>query len=249
MEYQLQSGEYAIQGGHYVAQLGAGGRRIASFEGSEFDDCWHGRKDTINGDLSTSSVQAVDGEQSLFHAAGDGYDATLSNPGDGLPLYIGVPSTQRFYVWCSDWSDMSASWRFCRRNSGNDGLRLRLWGSVGSAYFYEYVGGSEQSIARDDTITFPTSQWLEVTITVNGPDGTPYAGLSALEPQIEIYTVNSDFSRNTEVTTFTGNDGQGDPTAISSSNALAEGEGGYRWTFNADAGDMFADYHHEVPSS
>lgn len=225
-------------------------RLIASFEPPEFDDAWGGRKDTINGDLETAGDHSIDGQYSLFHATGDGYDATTSYPGEedaDLPLYPGVPSKQRYYVRASDFSGMDATWYFCQRNSGNDGLSVRLWGSNNRVFFYEIVDGNLQSIARDNSPSYPTGgEWLEITITVNGPDGTTFSGLQALEPQVEVYTINSDLSRNTEVSTCRGDDGQGDPIAISSSNALAEDQGGVKWTFNDKGSDVWADYHHDI---
>lgn len=221
------------------------GTLIASFEGAEFDDAWGGRKDTVDGDLTTSSARAVDGDRSLYHDGADGYDSTISAPGDGLPHYVGVPSKQRFYLWASDWANTSAYWFFCRRNSGNDALYLRFWGSQDAFFFGETVDGVTSTIARDDTAGMPPGEWLEITITVNGEAGTTYAGLQALEPMVEVYTVDNSFNRQTEVSTFQGDEGAGDQIAISQSNALAPGEGGYEWAFQ-DTSDVYVDHHHLV---
>ncbi|MFD1515671.1 hypothetical protein [Halomarina rubra] len=230
--------------GERLVWTASDGALIASFENAEFDDAWHGRKDTVDGDLVTTTARAVDGTTSLRHPADGSYDATQSSPGDGLAQYIGVPSKQRFYVYFDDWSAVDCYWFFCRRNSGNDALSLRFWGTNNSMFFNEYVDGDLQTIARSNSPSPPDDQWLEITITVNDDTGT-YAGLQDFEPMIEVYQVDSSFNRTTEVTTFYGDDGAGDPIAISQSNALNPGEGGYRWSFQGNA-IVDVDYHHTV---
>ena len=230
--------------GEHLVWAATTGQMIASFEGAEFDDNWGGRKDTVDGDLQTSSVRSVDGDNSLRHKAGDGYDATRSLPGDGLPHYVGIPSKQRHYVYFENWPDMNCYWQFCWRNNGNDWLGLRYWGQNDALYFNENVGGSVQTIGRKVPAGVPSDGWLETTITVNDDTGTYDAeGLLAWEPRVEIYNVDSTFTRTTLVADFKGSDSTSDPDTISTSNRLAPGEGGYRWTFQG-AATMDVDYHH-----
>lgn len=234
--------------GHFVVQNGLfqpdDRGLIASFEDGEFDDNWGGRKDTVDGDLVTTTARAVDGAASLRHPADGSYDATRSVPGDGLPIYLGVPSRQRFYIWFDDWTVANAYWSFCWRNSGNDRLYLRFWGTDDALFFNETVGGSTNTIARDNAPSPPSGEWLEVTITVNDDTGT-YSGLQDFEPRVEVYTVDASFNRATLVSDFQGDDAAGDAISISSSNALGYGEGGYRWEFQGNA-IVDVDYHHEV---
>lgn len=232
--------------GERLVFAAAAGQMIASFEGSEFDDAWGGRKDTVDGDLVTTSARAVDGDNSLRHPADGGYDATRSLPGDGLPVYVGIPSKQRHYVYFDDWTQMNCYWQFCWRNSGNDWVGLRYWGSNDALYFNESVSGSLTTIGRSVPAGVPSDAWLEVTITVNDDTGTYDAeGLLAWEPRVEVYNVDASFARTTLVADFKGSDSTSDPDTISASNRLSQGQGGYRWTFQGSA-VMDADYHHVV---
>lgn len=240
--YDSDAGAYLSASGAYSLELAS---LIASFEDGEFNDAWHGRKDTVNGNLIASTERAVDGDTAIRHPAGASYDATRSVPGDGLPIYIGVPSIQRFYIWFDDWATANAYWSFCWRNNGNDRLYLRFWGTDDSLYFNETVGGTTDNLAWDTSAGVPSGEWLEVTIRVNDDQGH-FSDLNAHQPHVEVWTVDASFNRNTQVSGFKSDTSLGG-SPISASNALDAGVGGYRWEFQGSA-IIDADYHH-VPDS